>query len=221
MFQVDSGFIGDFKTGDNINYNLKLLELLYRIFSRSSSSEKQLLYKPIIILIISVIEAVLHDFHKRISLFTLEGVQNLASKIINYIRLKADNIDELSKYIDSARKHDLMDASNPDFYVKLDLLRKVRNRVHIQNAKAQLEPDDRNVFTEDRKILAEQILEQILKVMSAKYPRPASVSNFVHPFILPWEEHIPTPPLEADYIQYLEEYYGMSLEQLQILGINY
>lgn len=29
MFEVDSGFIGQFKTGDNINYNLKCLRKLY------------------------------------------------------------------------------------------------------------------------------------------------------------------------------------------------
>ena len=58
---------------------------------------------------------------------------------INYIRGK--HIDELDKYISSAKKHDLFDEPDSDFYEALDQLRKLRNRVHIQNKKNHFESD--------------------------------------------------------------------------------
>ena len=72
MFTVSSNFIGNFKLGDNINHNLEILQLLYRQFDQSKFRNKRLLCKPIIIIVVSIIEAVLHDFHFRIQRHTFE-----------------------------------------------------------------------------------------------------------------------------------------------------
>jgi hypothetical protein len=79
-----------------------------------------LLCKPIILLLVSIIEAVLHDLHRRIKTFTIEGVQNLATSAGDYIRLK--KIDEFEKYIASAKKHDLFNLADSGFYQQLDEL---------------------------------------------------------------------------------------------------
>ena len=84
-FEIRSSFMGNFKLGDNINYNLDSLALLYEVFDVVEEDQRQLLRKPMIIALVSITEAVLHDFHKRIQTFTLEGVQNVALNVIDYV----------------------------------------------------------------------------------------------------------------------------------------
>ncbi len=188
MFKVNSGFIGEFKTGDNINYNLKCLKALYAAQSAASPSEAQLFCKPITITLVSIIEALLHDLFFRIKSHTSEGVQNIATQVLDDVRGKT--LDQLQTYIASAKKHDLLDASGSDLYQKLDELRQVRNRVHIQNVKKQLDPDEGRVFTMKRQKSTEEILERVLKHVSDNYKRPEHVHGYVDEFELPWEEHL-------------------------------
>lgn len=75
-------------------------------------------------------------------------------------------------------------------YEKLDELRQVRNRVHIQNVKKQLDLDEGRVFTPERQKSTEEMLERVLKHVSDKYKRPEHVQGFVDEFELPWEEHL-------------------------------
>lgn len=187
MFKIKSNFICLFKIGDNINHNLKVLALLYKTESSLPDETKTLLYKPIIITVASICEAILYDFHVRIKHNTKEGVKNLASNIIDRIRTK--NIDEFEKYIASAKKNELFEKNDSTFYDELDDLRKLRNRVHIQNRKRHFEPDESTAFNRKRKIMSEKILERILKQMVDKYSRPNSVTGYVDDFEIPWEEH--------------------------------
>jgi hypothetical protein len=185
MFVVSSKFIGSFRLVENINYNLSGLALLYRYYEREDEDGKRFLRKPIIVLLVSVIEAVLHDYHTRIRTFTREGVANLTQSVMDYISAK--RLDELEKYVASARKHNLF-GTDPEFYEILDELRRLRNRVHIQNTKEDFEPSDRHAFTERRKTAAEVALEKTLKIMAAKYPRANHPHNAAD-FNLPWSEY--------------------------------
>ncbi|ERS89650.1 hypothetical protein Q667_11855 [Marinobacter sp. C1S70] len=188
MFTVSSGFIGDFKTGDNIGYNLKSLNALYSAQNAASPSEARLFCKPITITMVSIIEALLHDLFFRIQSYTSEGVKNIADQVLNDIRSKT--LDQLQTYIAAAKKHDLLGASGTDLYEKLDELRKVRNRVHIQNVKKQLDANESQVFTPSRQKSTEELLERVLKHVSNKYERPEHVHGHVDNFDLPWEEHL-------------------------------
>lgn len=185
MFKVTTNFMGSFKVGDNINHNLKILALLYTYFEKGNDYDKRLLCKPIILIIVSIIEAVLHDFYSRIMSFTKEGVNTLARDVIDYVRGK--HIDELEKYIASAKKHNLFDMRDTKFYEILDDLRKLRNRIHIQNMKNSFEPDEIFAFNEKRKVVAEKVAEKILKTMSEKHSR--NFRGGVKDFELPWVEH--------------------------------
>ena len=184
MFMVDSSFIGSFKLGDNINHNVRVLALLYQHFEAANAHERRLLCKPITLTLVSITEAMLHDLHMRIQTFTIEGVLNIPAEIAAYVRGK--RIDELEKYIASARKHDFFDMKDSTFYERLDELRRLRNRIHIQNTKGDFEPDEYNAFTEARKTLAEKVLEKTAKTMATKYPRD---KHFVEDFEFPWNEH--------------------------------
>jgi hypothetical protein len=85
MFSIESTFIGNFKLGDNIVHNLNVLDLLYRVYAAEDNGGKRLLCKPIILLLVSIIEAVLYDLHDRIRFFTIEGVKNIPVSVTQYI----------------------------------------------------------------------------------------------------------------------------------------
>lgn len=184
-FCIESNFFCIFKTGDNIVYNLRTINYLYEIYERGNDEQKKLLVKPIVILLAAIVEAILYDFHLRIRANRHEGITNLHDDVIAYIRGK--NIDEFEKYIASARKHNLFDRQSESFYKKLDELRLVRNRIHIQNKKF-LEPRDENlVFREEAKVLAEKCIEVVTGVMNKKYGRP--MQTYVDQLSFPWDEH--------------------------------
>lgn len=103
MFSLKSDFIANFKLGDNINYNLKILNALYENYESADVYKKTLLIKPIILIIMSVIEAILYDFHYRAKWYTREGISNLSEDILLILRSK--RIDDLGKYIAAAKKH--------------------------------------------------------------------------------------------------------------------
>jgi hypothetical protein len=190
MFVISSNFMGDFNLGDNINHNLEILALLYRQYEVADDHDKRLLCKPIILLIVSIVEAVLHDLHFRIRRHTFEGVTNIAETVSDYVR-GLRRIDELEKYIVSARKHDFFDAADSKFYDSMDELRRLRNRIHIQNTKNDFEAKEFRAFTESRKRQAERVCEKTLKTMATKFARAAEY-GYVGDFQVPWTEHFPS-----------------------------
>jgi hypothetical protein len=187
MVVINSNFIGNFKLGDNVGFNLKILKSLYDFRAAGNAETRLHLRKPIILLNTSIIEAVLYDLHARVQTFTQEGVANLSDTVIAYIRGK--KIDELERYIVSAKKHDFFDQKDSGFYDSLDELRKLRNRVHIQNTKRHFQPDDSLAFSEQRVILSERALELVMRTMARKFARP--LHNFVADFTLPWNSYFP------------------------------
>lgn len=189
MFTVSAGFIGNFKLGDNIHHNLEILAYLYQCQASASPRKCHLLRKPITVLLGSVCEAVLHDLHLRMRTYTIEGVLGIPGSVLSYVRGK--KLDKFELYISSAKKHSILGQKTDDIYDGLEELRKLRNRIHIQNEKGHFEPDESGAFSEARQISAEQTLEKILKLISEKHPRPAAVQGHVADFQLPWNEHFP------------------------------
>lgn len=187
MFTVNAGFIGDFKLGDNINHNLSILAYLYQRQDDQLDTDSWLLRKPIIIIIGSICEAILYDLHLRMKTYTVEGVRGVASSVLSYVRGK--KIDKFELYISSAKKHSLLGSQAESIYNDLEELRKLRNRVHIQNEKNHFEPNDSQAYSSDRQVSAERALEKLTKVISTNHPRPAHASCHVSDFQFPWDEH--------------------------------
>jgi hypothetical protein len=188
MFKVKGDFFGDFKTGDNINYTLQVLTLLYEFYGVSDRRARTLLCKPIILLETSIVEAILHDFYMRIRRHTTEGIASIKREELEVVR-SGKRIDKFAKYIENAAEHNFFDTQDKLFYKKLTLLRKMRNRMHIQNEFRHLERDEEEVFTGRRRILTEQVLEKVVKVMSTKYPRVEHARGHVSDMEFPWREH--------------------------------
>lgn len=111
-------------------------------------------------------------------------MKNIPLSVTQHIRFK--KIDDLKKYIESAKKQDLFDEVDKQFYAHLDELRRLRNRIHIQNEKRDFESDEFNAFNQQRKALAERVLEKTLRTMERKFARD---KDHVADFILPWEPH--------------------------------
>ncbi len=189
MFVVNADFIGNFKLGDNINHNLKILRCLYVCQNDPNDHDSWVLRKPVIIIIASIAEAVLHDLHERMRLYTTEGVSGIVTSILHYVRGK--KIDKLETYIASAKKHGLLGSATDDIYNNLEELRKLRNRIHIQNEKNHFEPNESQAFSANRQVTTEQTLEKLVKAISANHPRPAGAQGHVRDFQFPWDEHFP------------------------------
>lgn len=189
MFTVDAGFIGNFKLGDNIHHNLKILAYFYQRQADLYDIDAWVLRKPTIIIFGSICEAILHDLHMRMKLYKNEGVRGVTTSVLDYVRGK--KIDKFEKYISSARKHSLLGPPTEAIYDDLEQLRKLRNRIHIQNEKNDFEPNDSQAFSMDRQISGERTLEQLVKKISINHPRPADVRGHVADFELPWNEHFP------------------------------
>ena len=138
-FVVGDNFFGDFKLGDNVQYNLKVLRGLYSAQSQAGDSGP-FFRKPITILLASIAEALLYDLFWRMKHHTREGVPNVIEDVLVEEREKTR--DKFKTLIDGAKKHHLFADEGDGIYDRLDRLREVRNRIHIQNSNAKLERDE-------------------------------------------------------------------------------
>jgi len=179
-------FFWDFKRMDNVNYNFKILELLYKTKKRDSS---RLFNKPILVTLVSIIECALYDFVKRVDQHRGEVVPNL-DKIAVIDSRRKTYTDQLETIIAYIKKHDLLRASedeNPDIYDILDFLRKIRNRLHIQNSQNFLDENEYKIWTEKNLHLGEKALERVCEVLCHVYPRPGSNFYSMSDFPRVWE----------------------------------
>jgi len=184
-FSITPSFIDIFKIGDNINFNLEVLKVLYEGYRKLPDGQK--LTKPIVIINISIVEAILYDFiENRIK--RANRTEILFSEILAAFQNK--RFDKFEHYITQAQKYNLFDLKDTNLYEAMHILRKKRNRVHIQNSKWEDPRDERDIFDERSKILSERVLEKILDVMVSKYPRRAEYHGYVKDFELPWEKHL-------------------------------
>jgi hypothetical protein len=189
MFNVNADFIGDFKLGDNINYNLKVLNHLYDIQTTIDNEKPEMLRKPIIVLLASIAEALLYDLHQRVKEYTIEGVTGMSAKVITYIRGK--QIDKFELYISSVKKHNVLGPKTEPIYDGLHELRKIRNRVHIQNENNDYEANDAQAFSAARQKTAESSVEVLMKTFSKTHPRKQNAQGHVKSFALPWNPRLP------------------------------
>lgn len=189
-FKIRSNFIYDFKIGDNICYNFEILNTLYQYFNQENDKNKLLLCKPITIINVSIIEALLIDFYYRIKTLTKEGVAGFTPETLDSIRgdiSKDKEFFKFEKIIKNVKEKNLFNQKE-HFYDVLDMLRKLRNRIHIQNQKKFVEPDDSLAFSHRRRELSEIICEVILKKLEGDHGRNEKF-DFVNNFFAPWPEH--------------------------------
>lgn len=172
-------FFWDFKRMDNTNYNFEIIEILYA--AKKQSNNERRFNKPITLILVSIIECIIYDFVRRVTEHSNEKIPNLDDDIVSDTRAKS--LDQLEPLIAHIRKNNLLRISgNDSIYDDLEHLRKVRNRIHIQNTQQQLDRDEPDVFISDNLSLAEKCLERVCEVLCHVYPRPnqafCSMSDF-------------------------------------------
>jgi hypothetical protein len=189
-FEVNSSFIGFFKDGDNIVYNLGVLQVLYDALESTSPDRRVLLTKPIVVQIACVAEAVLVDLALRILQHTREGVPSLPSSTLAKVRKKVEKSQEhlgFRRVISIFAESDVFDE-DPDFYSRLVELSTLRNRAHISNRK-HIEPlDEGDLFLEGAKIESEKLCEELARKCASTFARGPHIT-YVKPFRFPWVAH--------------------------------
>jgi hypothetical protein len=189
-FEVSSSFIGEFKSGDNIVYNLAILEALYDAYDSITPHRRPFLTKPIVFQIACVVEALLVDLALRILQHTREGVGSLPSAKLDAIRKKVERSKKDLRFrllITIFEQSNVFDE-DPAFYSRLVELSKLRNRVHISNRKRMEPLHERALFRHQAKVEAERLCEELIRKMAADFSRGKHFT-YVEPFRLPWDAH--------------------------------
>lgn len=177
MTEINSWFIGSFKLWDNINFNLEILKKLYWYYKNEKEEEKEFLLKPITILIITIIEALLSDYFHRIYWFVREWINGLSEEKLQEIRNK--KYEDFNNYINWSKKHNLFNSDDL-FYEELHYLRSIRNNIHINWRK-----DECFIYTKEWKEQAEKYCKNIMNYLSENHLRDKD-KKCVDNFILPW-----------------------------------
>lgn len=193
---ITGTFMWSFKKGDNIVYNFDIVWELYKARDAADASHKKKYNKPIILLQVSIIECILDDFVNRIGQHVHDRVPNITPTQIK--DFKTRKIDKLEPYIAASKKHNLFDA-NDRFYADMDLLRRARNRFHIQNANHLRPANESSLFTSELLHKSERVFEVVLERMMTKFFRGSALNIQFADVPLPWPRVIPLPTsLEED-----------------------
>lgn len=189
-FIVKSNFWGTFKVGDNVNFNLAVLTLLYEVYNDPNyEGSKELLVKPIVITLIALIEAAIYDFINRCHNNTREGVIGITDDDLTCLRTSKVK-DRFDYAISILRRLDILKSKSKIIYKELDKLREIRNRVHIQNSKNDIPHDERGLFRSNIKKTSEICAEIVYKTLAKYYPRSKDL-HYVYDLRFPWKEYIP------------------------------
>lgn len=181
-----SCFVWDFKLGDNIVYNLKILFSLYD--SRQTSSENPDLFnKPLTIIIVGIIEAIFFDLVCRLDLATSHFPSHIGNSKRTQIkaRLNEEKVIypkkssmkrvrnyKMAEFVKLFLEFELLGPKDAVLYDHLSKAAKMRNRIHISNYYRNFEIDESDVFTDRRLTAIEKIMEEVLGVMGRMYIRP-------------------------------------------------
>lgn len=197
--QLDT-FVWDFKIGDNIEYNLNVLFQL--VIDHNTSSLDELnspirdFKKPISLLAISIIEAIMVDFLYRL----YHGTAHFPASL----RIKEDEIKnrlgietKKSKYIDlEDKEYWIYRLKNFNFmsmieiydelkflgeiqqnYESLKTMAYYRNRIHISNYFNNFEKDESRTFSKERTQKSLHSMEWFFSYFERTYPRPWKIKN--------------------------------------------
>lgn len=177
MVEIPSNFIGDFKVGDNLVYNAGVLRSLCDHNGDGS------LNKPVVVQVGAILEAALGQIIYRAQNFNREGVPNISEADRQAIEGK--KIDKLNNIIEVMRKYNLLDELGAAIYDDLHLLRKYRNKVHIQDDNTDVPRDEEAAFTSEKYAWSLGLCVTVLSLLSQKFSRPADVSKYVQALSIP------------------------------------
>lgn len=191
-FQIyTSKFFWNFKRMDNVNYNFEMLNMLIQAGNLKELEEnRKYLYKPIFITIVSIIECILYDFLLKIQEHRYEKIPSLTERDIESIS-NLDIPNKLFNFIEICEKNELLGKKDDCIYEDCKNLAKIRNRVHIQNAKQDDPLDEFKLWKPSLIDCAGNSLKKICEIMYKQYPRPDyfhQTPDRPHIFPTPWRQ---------------------------------
>jgi preprotein translocase subunit SecA len=179
-------FFWSFTRKNNVNYNFEVVQALF--FASKNQKDKKLFYKPIYILLMSIIECTLYDFLRRIREHRSENIVKLNKSDVKIIKdKKLEN--KLMKMVNICEKHQLL-GMDSQIYFDLKTLADLRNRVHIQNEKLKDPQDEKKLWTLKLVGTAGELFKYLYRYIGVNYPRPErfhSSPNF-DVFPAPWKK---------------------------------
>lgn len=156
----------DFLRKNNVNYNFKIIETL--VSCQNLGKDKIHFYKPIYLLLASIIECTLFDFLLRIKIATNEKIPNLDSNIKESIKNK--NIpNKLHNFNEVCKKYNLLEDH---MYGAIEKIANIRNRIHIQNQDEEKPTKEWELWSNDRVKECGNLLKEMYLLLMDKHPRP-------------------------------------------------
>ncbi|MFI4957388.1 MAG: hypothetical protein ACHQAX_09310 [Gammaproteobacteria bacterium] len=175
----------DFKRSDNVEYNFEIILSLTSLCS-SDRQKSHLLFKPICIMIASILECTMYDFLTRVQGHTKEKIPLLDDESIKRIK-DIDLPNPFSAYNELFRKHRLL-GDNNQIYDDIDRMIETRNRVHIQNIKEQFPKDEGELWSLKLVLFFGDTLKSVYEYLSMQHSRPREnlkAENYLFPE--PWK----------------------------------
>lgn len=174
----------DFERKNNVVYNFNAIEFL--IVDAIKSKFPSYYYKPLTLMLMSIIECALYDFLWRVKQAKIEGVSvtNNQKKEIESITIP----NMLQNYLNICKKRKLLGTESSDIYERLQQHIEYRNRVHIQNRKNYSPRNESKLWTSHKVITTGNLLRDIFIYLCKKYPRPSSFHSNpnLNLFPTPW-----------------------------------
>ena len=176
---IECRFIGNFKVGDNLDYNTNILCELFR------QNKTDLLNKPITLQAGAIIEACLQQIIFRAQNFNREGVPNISEE--DRQEIEGKKIEKFAVILSVMKKYKILDRMGDDIYDELDKLRKIRNKIHIQDflESPKYPRDEDKLFTALLRDLAISLLTRILLGLNEDFPRPENLKSFATKLKIP------------------------------------
>ncbi len=183
-------FVWSFKHGDNIMYNFTVLQALY--IAQRDAKPAGVFNKPITILLVSIVEAILIDFLSRIDQATNHLPANVDRVTLDQIKQEIESkkrpekiedefgeriylrrkLYHFNEIVELLRKYELFGKNDDSIYGALMRFGHLRNRVHIENYHQNFEDRENMVFTLQRLSDLERVLGDLWTKMTNDYKRP-------------------------------------------------
>ena len=158
----------NFERKNNVVYNFNIIEFL--IEDAIKSKYQSYYYKPIIILMMSIIECALYDFLWRVKQAKIEGISVTATQ---KKEIESTNIpNTLQNYVEICLKRKLLGSDSSDIYSRLQKHIEYRNRIHIQNRRKYQPDKEYKLWTKHKVITTGNLLRDVIIFLCRKYPRP-------------------------------------------------
>lgn len=176
-------FFWSYSRMDNVNYNFDVLNALAEASRKGPLPH--LFYKPMFIIMTSIIECTIYDFLKKIHQHKHEKIPNIDAEDITHLQnIKLPN--KLYNFTSICRKYELL-GSDPALYNRIHDMVEIRNRIHIQNERGI--PREEDLWDLPLIQSCGDLFLKIFTIMCLEYPRPGSYhqSPPMKHFPRPWD----------------------------------